>query len=256
MGLITEDERYAILSDISGLEDHLGDMDFKVAGTQDGITAIQMDIKLTGFRFEIIQEALEQARKGRLHILGKMAEVITKPKAELKPHAPRIHLMKINPEKIATVIGPGGKMIRALTAETGANIEIEDDGTIKIFSANLESLRYAVERIKAITEEAEIGKDYMGTVRRIEPYGAFIEILPGNDGLLHVSRMANYRVANVNDEMNLGDKVLVRVADVDSMGKIKLTREELMNEGKVEGKKPPEEKKPESDRPRRPPPPG
>ncbi len=228
-------------------------MDFKVAGTKDGITAIQMDIKLTGFRFEIIQEALEQARIGRLHILDKMMQTIAHPKPELKPHAPRIYLMKINPEKIATVIGPGGKMIRSLTAETGANIEIEDDGTIKIFSANLECLLAAVERIKAITEEAEIGREYMGTVRRIEPYGAFIEVLPGNDGLLHVSRMASYRVENVNDEMKLGDKVLVRVVEVDSMGKIKLSREELMREGKVEGKKPAEEKKPEADRPRRPP---
>ncbi|MBN1878874.1 polyribonucleotide nucleotidyltransferase [bacterium] len=253
MGLITEGDQYVILSDISGLEDHLGDMDFKVAGTTDGITAIQMDIKLTGFRFEILEEALEQARKGRLHILNKMMDVIDRSKPELKPHAPRIYLMKINPEKIATVIGPGGKMIRSLTAETGANIEIEDDGSIKIFSANLECLQMAVERIKAITEEAEIGRDYTGTVRRIEPYGAFIEILPGTDGLLHVSRMAYYRVENVTDEMNLGDKVLVRVTEIDSMGKIKLSREELMREGKVQGKKPEEEKKPDSDRPRRPP---
>jgi polyribonucleotide nucleotidyltransferase len=252
MGLITEDDKYAILSDISGLEDHLGDMDFKVAGTKHGVTAIQMDIKLTGFRFEILKEALEQAREGRLHILDKMMTVISKPNPDLKPHAPRIHLMKINPEKISVVIGPGGKMIRSLTAETGASIEIEDDGVIKIFSSNLDSLQNAVDRIKAITEEAEIGKDYNGTVRRIEPYGAFIEILPGTDGLLHVSRMANYRVENVTDEMKLGDHVLVRVAEIDSMGKVKLTREELMKEGKVEGKKEPEEKR-DSDHSRRPP---
>ncbi len=253
MGLITEDDQYAILSDISGLEDHLGDMDFKVAGTTDGITAIQMDIKLTGFHFEILKEALEQARKGRLHILDKMLEVISKPNPDLKPHAPRIHLMKINPEKISVVIGPGGKMIRSLTAETGASIEIEDDGVIKIFSSNLDSLQNAVERIKSITEEAEIGKDYWGVVRRVEPYGAFIEILPGTDGLLHVSRMASYRVENVTDEMKLGDKVLVRVAEIDSMGKVKLTREELMREGKVEAKKEPEEK-PNTDRNRNRPP--
>jgi polyribonucleotide nucleotidyltransferase len=252
MGLITENDSYAILSDISGLEDHLGDMDFKVAGTHDGITAIQMDIKLTGFRFEILQEALEQARKGRIYILDKMAETISGSRPDLKPHAPRIHLMKINPEKIATVIGPGGKMIRSLTAETGASIEIEDDGTVKIFSANLESLRNAVEKIKSITEDAEIGRDYWGIVRRIESYGAFVEILPGTDGLLHVSRMANYRVENVTDEMNLGDKVLVRVAEIDPMGKVKLTREELMREGKVEGKKPAETRRQDSDRPRRP----
>lgn len=251
MGLITENDKYAILSDISGLEDHLGDMDFKVAGTHDGITAIQMDIKLTGFRFEILREALEQARRGRMHILDKMVETISRPRPDLKPHAPRIHLMKINPEKIATVIGPGGKMIRSLTAETGASIEIEDDGTIKIFSANLDSLRNAVEKIKSITEDAEIGRDYWGIVRRIEAYGAFIEILPGTDGLLHVSRMANYRVENVTDEMNLGDKVMVRVAEIDPMGKIKLTREELMREGKVEGKKPAETRRQDSDRPRR-----
>ncbi|MGB3974974.1 MAG: polyribonucleotide nucleotidyltransferase [bacterium] len=251
MGLITEDDRYAILSDISGMEDHLGDMDFKVAGTRDGITAIQMDIKLTGFRFEILQEALEQARQGRMIILDRMADAISKSRDELKPHAPRIHLLKINPEKIAKVIGPGGKMIRSLTAETGATIEIEDDGTVKIFSANLDSLRNAVEKIKTITEDAEVGKDYWGVVNRIEPYGAFIEILPGADGLLHVSRMANYRVENVTDEMNLGDRVLVRVAEIDAMGKIKLTREELMREGRVEGKKPSETKKQDSDRPRR-----
>ena len=251
MGLITENDRYAILSDISGMEDHLGDMDFKVAGTRDGITAIQMDIKLTGFRFEILQEALEQARQGRMIILDRMTDTISKSREELKPHAPRIYLLKINPEKIAKVIGPGGKMIRSLTAETGAKIDIEDDGTVKIFSSDLESLMNAVEKIKTITEDAEIGKDYWGVVNRIEPYGAFIEILPGADGLLHISRMANYRVENVTDEMNLGDKVLVRVAEIDAMGKIKLTREELMREGRVEGKKPPETKKQDSDRPRR-----
>jgi len=247
MGLISEGDDYAVLSDISGLEDHLGDMDFKVAGTREGVNAIQMDIKLTGFKFEILEEALEQARAGRLHILGKMDETITKSREDLKPHAPRIHLLKISPDKIAAVIGPGGKMIRLLTAETGASIEIDDDGTVKIFCSDQSSLQDAIDRIKAITEEAEIGKDYTGTVRRIENYGAFIEILPGTDGLLHVSRMANYRVENVTDEMNLGDKVLVRVADVDHAGKVKLTREELMTEGKVKGKKDPEEKRPPRD---------
>ncbi|MCD4654787.1 polyribonucleotide nucleotidyltransferase [bacterium] len=253
MGLISEGSDFAILSDISGLEDHLGDMDFKVAGTCDGITAIQMDIKLTGFKFEILEQALEQARAGRLHILGKMAETISTPKTDLKPHAPRIHLLKVNPDKISVVIGPGGKMIRSLTAETGASIDIEDDGTIKIFCSNLESLKAAVDKIKAITEEAVIGKDYTGLVRRIENYGAFIEILPGTDGLLHVSRMANYRVENVTDEMNLGDKVMVRVAEIDPAGKVKLTRSELMTEGKVKGKKDPEERRPPRDNYRRPP---
>ncbi|MBN1295163.1 polyribonucleotide nucleotidyltransferase, partial [bacterium] len=239
MGLITEGDDSVVLSDISGLEDHLGDMDFKVAGSRDGITAIQMDIKLTGFRFEILEHALEQARRGRVHILDTMAETIREPRPELKPHAPRIYILKIPTEKIATLIGPGGKMIRALTAETGASIEIEDDGTVKIFSADLMILEAAVQRIKSITEEAEIGKDYMGTVRRIENYGAFIEILPGTDGLLHVSRMANYRVDTVTDEMQIGDKVLVRVVEIDPAGKVKLGRDELMREGQVEGKKEP-----------------
>lgn len=240
MGLVTDDTRYAILSDISGLEDHLGDMDFKVAGTREGITAIQMDIKLTGFDFKIFKEALEQARAGRIHILNIIESTIAHPRQELKPHAPRIHLMKINPEKIAAVIGPGGKVIRALTAETGAKIDIEDDGTIKISSSDATKLNAAISRISAITEEATVGKDYFGTVRRIESYGAFIEIVPGNEGLLHISRVANYRVNDMRDEMNEGDRVLVRVCEIDRMGKIKLTRKELIDEGLVEAKQPPQ----------------
>ncbi len=246
MGLILEGDRYAVLSDISGLEDHLGDMDFKVAGTKDGITAIQMDIKLTGFRFEILEEALEQARRGRLHILETITHAISEPRDTLKPNAPRIFIMKINPEKIAAVIGPGGKIIRALTAETGAKIELEDDGTVKLYSSDKASLEMAIKRVVALTEEASIGKDYMGTVRRIEPYGAFIEIIPGLDGLLHVSRMANYRVQEVKDEMKIGDKVLVRVVEIDRMGKVKLSRQELMDEGKVTGLAP---KQPQTNKP-------
>ncbi len=238
MGLVMEGDDYAVLSDISGLEDHLGDMDFKVAGTKDGITAIQMDIKLTGFDQSILVEALSQARVGRLHILNEMLKTIDEPRKELKPHAPRIQTIKINPEKIGAVVGPGGKIIRALSAETGASIEINDDGTVKIASSNAESLKMATERIKALTEEAEVGRDYTGTVRRIESYGAFIEILPGTDGLLHISRMADYRVREVEDVMNMGDKVLIRVVEIDRMGKVKLSRTELIQEGKVVSKRP------------------
>jgi polyribonucleotide nucleotidyltransferase len=240
MGLVLEGEEYAILSDISGLEDHLGDMDFKVAGSRNGITAIQMDIKLTGFKFEILEQAMEQAKKGRLFILDKMTAAIAQPRSDLKPFAPRIHIMKINPEKIAAVIGPGGKVIRGLTAETGTKIELEDDGTVKISSTNADSLAEAVRRIGLLTEEVTVGKDYMGVVRRIEPYGAFLEILPGTEGLLHISRFANYRVREVRDEMNEGDQVLVRVAEIDRTGKVKLTRKELMDEGLIKGLKEPE----------------
>ena len=256
MGLVTDESRYSILSDISGLEDHLGDMDFKVAGTRDGITAIQMDIKLTGFDISILKEALEQARQGRIHILDIIENTIRAPRSELKPHAPRIHLMKINPEKIAAVIGPGGKVIRALTAETGAKIDIEDDGTIKISSSDAAKLNDAISRISLITEEATVGKDYWGTVRRIESYGAFIEIIPGSEGLLHISRVANYRVNEMRDEMNEGDRVLVRVCEIDRMGKIKLTRKELIDEGLVEAKQPPQphsdDSSEQSERPRYP----
>jgi polyribonucleotide nucleotidyltransferase len=240
MGLVKEGADQAVLSDISGLEDHLGDMDFKVAGTKNGVTAIQMDIKLTGFEFEILRKALNQAKAGRHFILDKMLEALPESRADLKPFAPRIYIMRINPEKIATVIGPGGKMIRSLTAETGTKIELEDDGTVKISSADAASLQNAVERITALTEEVTVGKDYMGVVRRIEPYGAFIEILPTAEGLLHISRFANYRVREVRDEMNEGDKVLVRVAEIDRTGKVKLTRKELMDEGLVKGSRPPE----------------
>lgn len=234
MGLVLQDDQYAILSDISGMEDHLGDMDFKVAGTRDGLTAIQMDLKVAGLPFEILAEALEQSRTGRMAILDIMTGSIDKPRDSLKSFAPRIQQIKINPDKIATLIGPGGKMIRALTAETKAKIEIEDDGTVKIFADNEEILHNAVERVKTLTEEATVGKNYTGTVRRIESYGAFIEIIPGTEGLLHISRMANHRVEQVEDVMNLGDQVLVKVIEIDRMGKVKLSRKELIDEGLVE----------------------
>ena len=233
MGLVLEGDKYAILSDISGLEDHLGDMDFKVAGTEEGITAIQMDIKLKGFSFDILTQALEQARQGRLHILNIMKQTIAEPRHELKPHAPKIHIMKINPEKIGVVVGPGGKMIRSIVAETGAKIAIEDDGTVKVSCSEQKGLDSAIHRVQSLVEEAVIGKDYSGIVRRVEGYGAFIEILPNTEGLLHISQMATYRVREVEDEMNLGDEVLVRVLEIDRMGKVKLTRKELMAEGKV-----------------------
>ncbi len=241
MGLVVEGDEYAILSDISGLEDHLGDMDFKVTGTRAGITAIQMDIKLTGFDFEIFSKALEQARQGRLHILNEMLSVISAPRKDLKPHAPRIEQMHVNPDKIAAIIGPGGKIIRALTAETGVKIDLEDDGTVRIASSDKDSLESARKRILALVEEAEIGKDYLGKVTRLENYGAFIEIIPGIDGLLHISRVANYHVRDIHDIFKLGDEVLVRVIEIDPAGKVKLSRIELIEEGKVDAGTPPED---------------
>ncbi|MBA3692798.1 MAG: polyribonucleotide nucleotidyltransferase, partial [Acidobacteria bacterium] len=194
MGLVMEGNRYAILSDIAGAEDHYGDMDFKVTGTEDGITALQMDIKVGGINAMILSEALEQAKKGRLHILGAMMQAIEKPREEISPYAPRIITISINPDKIRDVIGPGGKMIRSITEETGAKIDINDDGTINIASADGEAAQAAIARIRAITAEAEIGETYLGTVSRIVDFGAFVEIIPGLDGLLHISEISDRRV--------------------------------------------------------------
>ncbi|MBV9959566.1 MAG: polyribonucleotide nucleotidyltransferase, partial [Acidobacteria bacterium] len=194
MGLVMEGNRYAILSDIAGAEDHYGDMDFKVTGTKDGITALQMDIKVSGINAMILQEALEQAKKGRIHILGKMAEAIEGPREDISPYAPRIITLKIHPDKIRDVIGKGGSVIRSITEETGAKIDIEDDGTVSIATADGEAAEAAIARIKAITAEAEIGETYLGTVSRIVDFGAFVEIIPGLDGLLHISEISDRRV--------------------------------------------------------------
>jgi polyribonucleotide nucleotidyltransferase len=232
MGLVMEGNRYAILSDIAGAEDHYGDMDFKVTGTADGITALQMDIKVSGINAAILQEALEQAKKGRMHILGIMAKAIEAPREEISPYAPRIITMHINPEKIRDVIGKGGSVIRSITEETGAKIDIEDDGTISIASADGEAAQAAIARIKAITAEAEIGETYLGTVSRIVDFGAFVEIMPGLDGLLHISEISDRRVKDVRDELKEGQQILVKCIGKEG-NKIKLSRKAILNEEKA-----------------------
>ncbi len=231
MGLVMEGNRYAILSDIAGAEDHYGDMDFKVTGTADGITALQMDIKVGGINAMILQEALEQARKGRLHILDVMTKAINEPRPEISQFAPRIITLMINPEKIRDVIGKGGSVIRALTEETGAKIDISDDGTVLIATADGEAAQEVIARIKAITAEAEIGETYMGTVSRIVDFGAFVEIMPGLDGLLHISEISDRRVRDVRDELKEGQQILVKCIGKEG-NKIKLSRKAILAEEK------------------------
>lgn len=231
MGLIKEGDHFAVLSDILGDEDHLGDMDFKVAGTAEGVTALQMDIKIAGVTREIMRTALEQAKEGRLHILREMAKAIEEPRAEMSPFAPRIVTIRIPTDKIREVIGPGGKVIRALVEETGCSIDIEDDGSVQIASSDQEAMQLAIDRISAITAEAEIGKIYKGRVRKIVDFGAFVEIMPGTDGLLHISQISDERIRNVSDVLKEGDEVRVKVLDVDrSSGRIRLSRREAMAE--------------------------
>ncbi|MBR5228925.1 MAG: polyribonucleotide nucleotidyltransferase [Firmicutes bacterium] len=224
MGLIKEDDKIAVLSDIQGMEDFLGDMDFKVAGTRQGVTAIQMDIKIHGLSKEILATALQQAHEGREHILSKMLEEIEAPRAELSPYAPRIITMQIDTEKIRTVIGPGGKTINKIISETGVKIDIDEDGKIFIAAPDMESAHAAQEYIELLTAEVEVGKTYNGEVKRIMNFGAFIEVLPGKEGLLHISKMAKHRVEKVEDEMNIGDKVEVVVYEIDNQGRINLKR--------------------------------
>ena len=231
MGLVMEGNRYAILSDIAGAEDHYGDMDFKVAGTRDGITALQMDIKIGGINAQIMAEALEQAKKGRMHILNIMEQAIEAPREELSPYAPRIITIKINPDRIRDVIGPGGKMIRSIVEETGAKIDVEDDGTIFIATADGEAAQAAVARIRGLTAEAEIGEQYLGTVSRIVDFGAFVEIFPGTDGLLHISEIAEHRVRDVRDELKEGQQILVKCIGKEG-NKIKLSRKAVLRDEK------------------------
>ncbi|OGQ45207.1 MAG: polyribonucleotide nucleotidyltransferase [Deltaproteobacteria bacterium RIFCSPLOWO2_02_44_9] len=228
MGLIKEGERVAVLSDILGDEDHLGDMDFKVAGTEDGITAFQMDMKVTGVTKEILRRALHQAKEGRLHILKKMKEAISSPRAELSVHAPRIITIYVRQEKIKDVIGPGGKNIKGIIEKTGVKIDIDDSGKVNIASADDEAAQKAIAIIKELTQEAEIGKIYLGKVRKIMDFGAFVEIFPGTDGLVHISQLAEERVKDVKDVLKEGDEVLVKVLEVDKQGKIRLSRKEAL----------------------------
>jgi len=230
MGLIKEGEKVIILSDILGLEDHLGDMDFKVTGTSKGITALQMDMKIEGITIEIMRTALQQAKDGRLHILGKMLETIATPRNTLNPFAPRIITMQINPDKIKDVIGSGGKVIRSIVEQTGAKIDIEDDGTINIASSDEAAANKAKEIIRGIVQEAEVGKLYMGKVRKIMDFGAFVEIFPGTDGLLHISQISDKRIEKVTDELKEGDEVLVKVLEIDRQGKIRLSRKEALRD--------------------------
>ena len=232
MGLIKDEDRVAVLSDILGDEDAIGDMDFKVAGTADGITAIQMDIKMTGLTREIMGKALSQARESRLHILGKMREIIAEPSPTLKEHAPKIIVLKINPDKIREVIGPGGKMIKSIVAATGVKMDVEDDGRIHISSADQTAANEAIRMINEIIEEAEIGRTYKGIVKKIMDFGAFVEILPGTDGLVHISELAHRRVKTVDEILKEGDELMVKVLDVDRQGKIRLSRKALLpNDG-------------------------
>jgi polyribonucleotide nucleotidyltransferase len=228
MGLIKEGDRYAVLSDIMGLEDHLGDMDFKVAGTRDGITALQMDIKIEGVTFDIMEKALRQAREGRRYILDRMLEVLPAPRRELKPWAPRIEMITIDPEKIRDVIGTGGKVIREIIATTGVKIDIEDTGHVYIASADKEAMERAKKWIRDLTAEAEVGQLYTGKVTRIEDFGAFVEILPGKDGLVHISELEPRRVERVEDICKVGDEMLVKVISIDDKGKIRLSRRQAL----------------------------
>jgi len=228
MGLIKEGDKVAILSDILGDEDHLGDMDFKVAGTTEGVTALQMDIKIGGVTKEIMQQALKQAREGRLHILGKMAETLSAARGEMSPFAPRITTIWIKTDRIRDVIGTGGKNIRNITETTGVTVDIEDTGRINIASTNKEACDLAIQMIRGLTDEAEEGKLYMGTVRKIMDFGAFVEIMPGTDGLVHISELDTKRVKTVTEVLNEGDKVLVKCIGIDKNGKIKLSRKEAL----------------------------
>ncbi|GIO96368.1 polyribonucleotide nucleotidyltransferase [Paenibacillus lautus] len=228
MGLIKDGDHVSILTDIQGMEDHLGDMDFKVAGTPDGVTAIQMDIKIDGIDRAILQEALQQAKEGRMHILGKMAEAIQKPRETLSQYAPKIITMQINPDKIRDVIGAGGKIINKIIEETGVKIDIEQDGRVFIASANDEMNKKALSIIEGIVREVAVGEIYTGTVKRIEKFGAFVEILPNKDGLVHISQLSTERVAKVEDVVAIGDVITVKVTEIDQQGRINLSRKAVL----------------------------
>ncbi|MGH9366679.1 MAG: polyribonucleotide nucleotidyltransferase [Thermoanaerobaculia bacterium] len=234
MGLVSDGDRFAILTDIAGQEDHYGDMDFKVAGSADGITALQMDIKIKGLSREIVERALEQARRGRLEILQKMSSALDRPRANISPYAPRIFTIQIPRDRIRDVIGTGGKTIRSIIESTGCKIDVEDSGRVSIASSDEAAALRAIEIIESLTQEPEIGKVYKGKVRRVEPYGAFVEILPGQDGLVHISELAPYRVRETTDVVKEGDEVTVKIIAVDPTGKIKLSRKQALSKEELE----------------------
>jgi polyribonucleotide nucleotidyltransferase len=232
MGLIMDEKtgKYAVLSDIAGAEDHYGDMDFKVAGTAQGITALQMDIKVSGITSEVMAKALDQAKAGRLHILNEMAKTLSEPRKAMSTFAPRIITIRIPVDKIRDVIGPGGKMIRSIIERTGVKIDVEDDGRVNVASADGDSAAKAIGIIQELTATPELNKTYMGKVQRITDFGAFVEIMPGTDGLLHVSEIATHRVKDVRDELKEGQQILVKVINIDPTGKIRLSRKALLAE--------------------------
>jgi polyribonucleotide nucleotidyltransferase len=230
MGLILEGDQVAILSDILGMEDHLGDMDFKVAGTKDGVTALQMDIKISGVTPALMRQALAQAREGRLTILEKMNQCLTTPRTELAPYAPRISTLQIKQDKIRDIIGPGGKVIRGIISECGVKMNVEDTGIVTIAAIDEASAKKAMDIVLGLVEEVELGRIYLGTVRKIMDFGAFVEILPNTDGLVHISQLAPHRVQSVSDEVSEGEQILVKVLEIDRQGKIRLSRKEAMAE--------------------------
>jgi len=231
MGLVQEGDQVVILSDILGDEDHTGDMDFKVTGTQEGITALQMDIKILELSKDIMQKALEQARDGRLHILGKMAEALDKPRQEISPFAPTIITIQVKPDKIREIIGPGGKVIRGIQSETGTSVAIDDSGTVKVAAFSKEEGAAAIKMIEELIREPEIGAIYEGKVVKITDFGAFVQIMPGTDGLVHISQLANHRVTKVSDVVKEGDQLRVKVLEISRDGKIRLSHKVLLEDG-------------------------
>jgi polyribonucleotide nucleotidyltransferase len=236
MGLIKEGEQVAILSDILGSEDHLGDMDFKVAGTKNGITALQMDIKIAGLDKSIMEQAMQQAKEGRLHILGEMNKALDAPRPELSKYAPRIMTMKVPTDKIRDIIGPGGKVIRGIIDKCGVSVDIDDSGLVSIASSDQAAADKAIKYIEDLIQEAKIGTIYLGKVKKVVDFGAFVEIFPGTDGLVHISQICDRRIQSVSDELQEGDEIKVKVIDVDQQGKIKLSRKEALKETAAEDK--------------------
>jgi polyribonucleotide nucleotidyltransferase len=229
-GLVIDGDKKILLTDILGSEDHYGDMDFKVAGTPEGITGFQLDLKIAGISIDLLYEAMLKNKTSRLKILEEMAKCISEPRAELSPYAPQIRQLKINAEKIGAVIGPGGKVIRQMTADYNVQIDIEEDGTVNVYATNGDDMAKAVHAIESITAEVEIGQIYHGEVKTVRDFGAFVEVIPGQDGLLHISEMADYRVEKVEDICKEGDKVTVKVIDIDDRGRIRLSRRAALEE--------------------------
>jgi len=234
MGLVKEGDQVAVLTDIMGVEDHFGDMDFKVTGSKEGVTAIQLDLKIDGISFAVLEAALTQAKEARLIILEKMLAVMAKPRPDISPYAPRIMTLKINPEKIKDVIGPGGKMIKRIIAETGVSIDVEDDGSVAVASIDAAAMQRAIDWIKGITEEAEVGKIYKGKITRLMNFGAFCEFMPGKEGLIHVSELASRFVKNVEEVVKVGDEVQVKVIEIDNLNRVNLSIKKALPEQKTD----------------------